>query len=61
MGEGIADGDVAGGIRGADPISNGQLAREEIEKGIELFGVDTTEHIQVIIDVLKANKEELGI
>ncbi|MGJ8562652.1 MAG: DUF1013 domain-containing protein [Alphaproteobacteria bacterium] len=31
--EGIADGDVATGIRGADPISNGQLAREEIEKG----------------------------
>ena len=30
--EGIADGDVAAGIRGADPISNGQLAREEIEK-----------------------------
>ncbi len=31
--EGIADGDVAGGIRGADPIANGQLAREEIERG----------------------------
>jgi len=31
--EGIADGDVASGIRGADPIANGQLAREEIEKG----------------------------
>ncbi len=31
--QGIADGDVASGIRGADPISNGQLAREEIEKG----------------------------
>jgi len=31
--EGIADGDVASGIRGADPISNGQLAREEIERG----------------------------
>lgn len=31
--EGIADGDVAAGIRGADPIANGQLAREEIEKG----------------------------
>ena len=30
--EGIADGDVAGGIRGADPISNGQVSREEIEK-----------------------------
>jgi len=30
--KGIADGDVAGGIRGADPISNGQLTRAEIEK-----------------------------
>lgn len=31
--EGIADGDVASGIRGADPIANGQLDRSEIEKG----------------------------
>lgn len=31
--EGIADGDVAAGIRGADPIANGQLAREQIERG----------------------------
>lgn len=30
--KGIADGDVAAGIRGADPISNGQIARDEIEK-----------------------------
>ena len=30
--EGIADGDVASGIRGADPISNGQVSREEIER-----------------------------
>ncbi|OLF81213.1 hypothetical protein AWH62_00615 [Maricaulis sp. W15] len=30
--KGIADGDVAVGVRGADPISNGQLTREEIEK-----------------------------
>ncbi len=30
--KGIADGDVATGIRGADPISNGQLTRDEIEK-----------------------------
>ena len=29
---GIADGDVAAGIRGADPIANGQLIRSEIEK-----------------------------
>ncbi|MEC9249751.1 MAG: cell cycle transcriptional regulator TrcR [Pseudomonadota bacterium] len=30
--KGIADGDVATGVRGADPISNGQLTREEIGK-----------------------------
>ena len=30
--KGIADGDVAAGIRGADPIANGQLTRDEIEK-----------------------------
>ncbi len=30
--KGIADGDVAAGIRGADPIANGQLARSEIER-----------------------------
>ncbi|MEE9271860.1 MAG: cell cycle transcriptional regulator TrcR [Robiginitomaculum sp.] len=28
---GIADGDVAAGIRGADPISNGQVTRVELE------------------------------
>src|SRR5687768_5671552 len=30
--KGIADGEVAAGIKGADPISMGQLTREEIEK-----------------------------
>ena len=30
--KGIADGDVAAGIRGADPIANGQLVRAQIEK-----------------------------
>ncbi|PZQ19151.1 MAG: DUF1013 domain-containing protein [Ancylobacter novellus] len=29
----VADGDAAQGIRGHDPITNGQLTREEIEKG----------------------------
>jgi uncharacterized protein len=29
---GIADGEVARDIRGADPIANGQLTREEMEK-----------------------------
>lgn len=30
--KGIADGDVAQGIKGLDPISNGQLSRDEIAK-----------------------------
>lgn len=30
--QGIADGEVAAGIRGADPVTNGQLERVEIEK-----------------------------
>lgn len=33
--KGIADGDVAAGIRGHDPITSGQLTREEIERGEE--------------------------
>jgi hypothetical protein len=33
--KGIADGDVAHGIKGMDPISNGQLSREEIKRGEE--------------------------
>lgn len=31
--KGIADGDVASGIKGMDPISNSQLTREEIKRG----------------------------
>jgi uncharacterized protein len=31
--KGIADGDVAAGIKGLDPITGGQLARDEISKG----------------------------
>jgi uncharacterized protein len=31
--KGIADGEVAAGIRGHDPITSGQLSREEIAKG----------------------------
>jgi uncharacterized protein len=30
---GVADGDVGGGVRGIDPITTHQLARDEIEKG----------------------------
>jgi predicted hydrolase (HD superfamily) len=38
-----------------------KVEREEIEKGIELLGVDLTEHITFIIEVLKRNREELEI
>lgn len=31
--KGIADGDVAAGIRGKDPITGGELSRDEIRKG----------------------------
>ncbi|MEQ1647299.1 MAG: cell cycle transcriptional regulator TrcR [Hyphomicrobiaceae bacterium] len=31
--KGIADGDVAQGIKGADPVNNGQLTRDEIKRG----------------------------
>ena len=31
--KGIADGDVAQGIRGLDPVTRGQITREEIERG----------------------------
>jgi hypothetical protein len=31
--KGIADGDVAQGIKGMDPVNNGQLTREEIARG----------------------------
>ena len=36
--KGIADGDVAMGIKGMDPISSGQLSREEIKRGEENHG-----------------------
>jgi len=38
-----------------------KVDRSEINTGIELLGVEQTEHIQFIIDVLRENKEELAI
>jgi predicted hydrolase (HD superfamily) len=38
-----------------------KVDRFEIQTGIDLLGVDQTEHIQFIIEVLKENKDELGI
>ncbi|MFN7703148.1 MAG: metal-dependent phosphohydrolase, partial [Chryseotalea sp.] len=38
-----------------------KVERDEIAKGVEMMGVDLQEHITFIIEVLKKNKEELGI
>lgn len=35
--------------------------REEIQKGMEIFGVELDEHIGFIIDTLRENSDELGI
>ena len=32
--QGVADGDVASGVKGFDPITNNQLTQSEIDKGI---------------------------
>lgn len=42
--KGIADGEVAAGIRGRDPILNGELTREEIVKG----EADTSHELQIM-------------
>ena len=41
--KGIADGDVAHGIKGMDPISSGQLSREEIQRAQE----DSKYHLKI--------------
>jgi predicted hydrolase (HD superfamily) len=38
-----------------------KVDREEVYAGVELFGVELTDHIAFIIDVLKKNREELGL
>ncbi len=38
-----------------------KVERDEISAGVEMMGVDLTEHITFIIEVLKKNKEELEI
>ena len=38
-----------------------KVERDEVYKGTELLGVDLQDHITFIIDVLRRNREELGI
>jgi len=55
--KGIADGEVARDIRGADPIANGQLSREELEKA----EADPKYRMKALVgkhqDLLKTNKK----
>jgi hypothetical protein len=54
---GIADGEVARDIRGADPIANGQLSREELDKA----QADPKYRMQALVsrhaELLKPNKK----
>ena len=60
-----------GGVEGLTPKSvkkklkqksfAAKVERDEIQAGVELLGVDMTGHIQFIIEVLQANREELRI
>lgn len=38
-----------------------KVERDEVYKGVELLGVELSTHIEFIIEVLKANRDELGI
>lgn len=38
-----------------------KVERDEVYKGVELMGVELNDHIAFIIEVLRKNKEELGI
>ena len=53
---GIADGDVARDIRGADPIGNGQLTREELDKAAADENYRMKAQVSRHADLLKVHK-----
>ena len=56
--KGIADGEVARDIRGADPIANGQLTREELDKAQDnpkyLMKAQKSRHAELLKPIKKA-------
>ena len=46
--KGIADGEVGAGIRGADPVTMGQLTREEIARGEK----DSGHHLRIAVSTV---------
>ena len=68
--KGIADGDVARGIKAYNPILAGQLSREEIEKcsndpskkltlGLPFYGRDHTGHWTTYEDILSKHYDKI--
>ena len=51
---GIADGEVANGIRGMDPISSNQLTQEEIEKCEK----DPNSHLKLTVNPATAGEKK---
>jgi hypothetical protein len=54
---GIADGEVARDIRGADPIANGQLSREELDKAQTDPNYRMKAQVSRHAELLKPNKK----
>jgi hypothetical protein len=54
---GIADGEVARDIRGADPIANGQLSREELDKAQADPNYRMKAQVSRHAELLKPNKK----
>jgi len=60
--EGIASLEVKSVIKKLkDKGFAAKVERDEVYKGAELFGIELSAHIEFIINVLRKNKEELGI
>jgi hypothetical protein len=55
--KGIADGEVARDIRGADPIANGQLTREELDKAEKNANYRMAQQKSRHAELLKPNKK----
>jgi hypothetical protein len=55
--KGIADGEVARDIRGSDPIGNGQLEREELDKAQADSKYRMKAHVSRHAELLKTNKK----
>jgi hypothetical protein len=55
--KGIADGEVARDIRGADPIANGQLSREELDKAQADPNYRMKAQVSRHAELLKPNKK----